>query len=1070
MMAKQLEISLLGGVNLNLNGRPLEKVTSQKAIALFIYLACNRRPIPRDVLAELFYGHLPQSRARANLRVLLSRLRPLNDYLLISRQSVSFNFESNYRLDTAELGTQLAAIGQPETLSPDAAARLESALALHKGDFLAGFHLPDALGFEEWAVVEQERLHRLTVEAMTTLLDFYLESDQYARGIELASRLLQLDSWNEKAHRQMMTLLARSGQRSAALAHYARCKQILAQELGAEPAAETKALFQRIQTLELDAQERARQTIGVYPHNFPRQLTPFFGREMEIAQIVECAANPDCHLLSILGPGGVGKTRLALEAAQVLLQLAGQGQFFAHGLFFTPLASVSSGEFVVSAIAEALNFAFYGPDSPQEQLINYLRQKEMLLILDNFEHLVGAGDLLLDILQNAPQVKLVITSRERLNLRAEWLLPIEGLPYHSPGSAQQPPALRLFAQSAQRVSPRFSFDAEQDAVIKICRQLEGLPLAIELAAALRRFSSCEQIMQQIERSFDSLSVAWRDVPPRHRSLRAVFEHSWNLLTAAERSVFQQLSLFRGGFCQQAAQAVAGASPAMLDALVDKSLLRVDAQRRYYVHQMLRQYAAEKLSRQPEVEESAFTQYSAYYANLLQERAPALKGQGQAAALIEIGLEIDNARRVWNRAAQQVKAGKQTDLALKTLRRAAEALFLFYLLRDWHQEGRDTFARAVLALQSAAERKGQLLNAELLAYQGRFSQFLTHPERARPLFERSLAIFEAEGRPADAALACYGLGYAAHIEGDYPQAAAHFLKSLEFYRMQGKNWGVANALNGLSMAMRRQGDFQKAEAYARRSLNLRQSIGEQRGIAVSLNNLGLIYCATGAYAQAKIALQEGLAITRRLNYKVGMANAYTGLCQAAFRLDEVEAAEKFGRQSLSIYQEIGDCWGAAIAYNNLGQMAVEQGQYARAQGFYGEGIAIYRRIGVKSGLANSLGGLGKARCHLGDFEGAKQNLAEALQLALDIQTRPIALDILMAVAVLWQKEGNAQQSLELLAFIKESSANLDAVREEAAALFADFAGRLSAKVVAEAEAKSRARELDEVAVDVLALLF
>ncbi len=1073
-MEKQLEISLLGGVNLKLDGQPVAEVTSQKAIALFVYLACNQRPISRDALATLFYGHLPQTRARANLRVLLSRLRPLNDYLLISRQTISFNVESNYRLDTAELSAQLNAVEQSETLSFEAATCLERALSLYKGDFLAGFHLPDALDFEEWAVVEQERLHRLGVEAMMRLLDFYLENGRYARGIELALRLLQLDAWNEEAHRQMMTLLARSGQRSAALAHYARCKQVLAQELGAEPAAETKALFQRIQTLELDAQERARQTTGVYPHNFPRQLTPFFGREMEIAQIVECAANPDCHLLSILGPGGVGKTRLALEAAQVLLQLAGQGQFFAHGLFFTPLASVSSGEFVASAIAETLNFSFYGPDSPQEQLINYLRQKEILLILDNFEHLLDAGDLLLEILQNAPQVKLVITSRERLNLRAEWLLPLEGLPYQSPGSAQPPPALRLFAQSAQRVSPQFSFDAERDAVIKICRQLEGLPLAIELAAASTRSNTCQQIARQIERSFDFLSVTWRDVPSRHRSLRAVFEHSWNLLTQAERAVFQQLSLFRGGFFQPAAQATAGASPAMLAALVDKSLLRVDAQQRYYAHQLLRQYAAEKLSQQPEVEESAFIQYSVYYANFLQERAPALKGPGQAAAIAEIGLEIDNVRRIWNRAAQQAEAGKRADLALKTLRRAAESLFLFYLLRDWHQEGRDAFNRAAAALQPSSSRREQRerkrLRAELLAYQARFCQFTAYSEQAQPLFEQSLSIFEELDDAAARAFSLHGLGYAAHTAGNYRQAKAYFLQSLQLYETRDDAWGTANALNGLSLVMRRQGKFQQAEAYARRSLNITRSMGEQRGIATSHNNLGLIYCAIGKYAQARTTLQEGLKISRRLNYQVGIANAYTGLCQAAFRLSEATQAEKFGRQSLNIYQEIGDYWGAAIALNNLGQMAMELGQYAKAQKLYAEGIAIYRRIGIKSGLANSLGGLGKARCHLNDFEGAKQALAEALQLALDIQTRPIALDILLTVAVLWQKEGRARQSLELLAFIKESSANLDAVREEAAALFADYARNLPAQIVTAAEAQSPKQVFDDVTATVLTALF
>jgi DNA-binding SARP family transcriptional activator len=306
-MSDYLEIFLLGGVTIKRNGEPVKALTSRKATALFIYLACHhQQSFSRDTLASLFYGELPQERAMANLRVLLHRLNPLNDYLLVTRQTVAINPDSHYWLDTMTLEQQLAVVAEHtavgDTLWPDMAAQLETALALYQGDFLAGFHLPEAFGFEEWMVVEQERLQRLTVEALGRLVDHYLDTGQYQSGLKQAARLLQLDPLHEAAHRQMMTLLARSGQRSAALAHYERCRQILAAELNVEPAPETTNLYECIQALELAAQEQV-QVPAVRPHNLPRSLSPFIGRDEELAQLAERLLNPACQLLTLVGLG-----------------------------------------------------------------------------------------------------------------------------------------------------------------------------------------------------------------------------------------------------------------------------------------------------------------------------------------------------------------------------------------------------------------------------------------------------------------------------------------------------------------------------------------------------------------------------------------------------------------------------------------------------------------------------------------------------------------------------------------------------------------------------------------------
>ncbi len=886
MTLSLLSISVLGALHVTLDGQPVTGFESARARALLVYLAVESdRPHSRDALAGLLWPDESDRSARNNLRQTLANIRqvigdrtsPGHPFLHVTRDAIQFQTSSDHTLDLDTFSRLLATCAShahrhPEGCKP-CADRMQRAVELYRGDLLDHFFLNDSAPFEEWALVQRESLRRRILEALTTLAEYHARRGAHGPALRFARHQLELDPWREEAHRQAMYSLALSGQRRAALAQYETCRRVLAEELKVEPSAETAALYEGIKAggWTLD--------VGSGTLQLPTPPTPFIGREAELAELANLLTNPACRLVSIVGPGGVGKTRLALAAA------AEQAVGFRHGVAFVPLASISSPDLVISAILAALGVPPQGPRDPKDHLLAYLREREVLLLLDNWEHLGGGTPLLSELLRKAPHVALLVTSRERLNLQGEWVLDLAGLKVpkgRTVAEVEQYSAVELFLQSARRGRSGCSFsDEEKSCIVRICRLVEGMPLAIELAAAWVRSLSCRQIAEEIEKSYGFLTAGPRDLPERHRSMRAVFEHSWGLLGEEEQGVFGKLSVFRGGFRREAAEQIAGASLSILTALIDKSLVRSNGADRYDLHELLRQFAEERLAERGQCEDTR-DRHLAYGVDLAEQAEPHLTGPRQKEWLDRLHDEHDNLRAAlgWALESQQVEAGL----------RLAGALWRFWYIRGGMVEGR-RWLEQMLEYSGAVSPASR---AKALAGAGWIASAQCDYAVATRFTEQALALQRELKDTRSIAVLLNGLGVIASDQGDTAQAKSYLQESLGLFRALGDEDGLARSLDNLANLAFDQGDTPAALALHEESLVHSRKCGDRHMVASSLLNLGWSFLVAGDPARALSYLVESFGIFRELGDHIGTVFCLEGLAGVAgLEQKPLRAAQLFG---------------------------------------------------------------------------------------------------------------------------------------------------------------------------------
>lgn len=981
-----LQLSLFGMPRTHVAGAPIP-ISLDKALALLAYLAVTRTGHRRDLLAAMLWPETDQVHARAYLRNALYVLTKQcgDDCFQSDRQSIALADAPTVQVDVVHFGEAIDA-AQAATQQANEIAALTRAADIAVAPFMAGFSLPDAPEFDEWQRFERASLERTLETALQKLVAYHHAQQDDQTAICYAQRWVALDPLDEQPQRMLMQLFALAGQKADALRQYAEMTRRLDEELGVPPSDATDALYDAIQAGQLTTplsdpapipfalarnghppvtvsppDATAQSTADQAPFdNLPQPLTPFVGREVELIELERMLENPDVRLITIVGPGGMGKTRLALACSA---RQVAQGRF-RDGVAFVSLAPVTDPAHVAATVAATLGYALPSgaphTRTVAEQVMEHLQGKEMLLVLDNFEHLLEATAFVVALLQAAPGVRVLVTSREWLHAKAEHVFPIMGLTHGDPSATEQveeTDAIHLFRRTAQRIAPGLTLTGKDlHHVAEICYLVEGMPLGIELAAAWSDLLSPAEIAAEIRRNLAFLATDARDAPARHHSVRAAFDATWQRLDAPEQDAFVALSVFHGGFTREAAREVAGITLHQLHTLVGKSMVQPDRRQtnrhnRYGMHELLRQYGALKLAQSPATHADVQARHAAYFAAFLEARLGPINGPQQRSVADDIHAEWDNIRAVWRWALDHRH--------MTTLHQSATTLFLFCQLRSHFREGTEMMAAAAACLANVTpSRLRDTTLAQVLNHEGWLRIRLGEFERATAVLEQSRSLYSRSDLPDPAPYMgtdpAPALAIIAAIRGDHATALALGQEALDAARRRADPYNQCHAHYVLTSAHAARGDYTVATHHARQACSLAEAAGNQFFLAVLLDEWGKVARAKGDYAQARQHFQASYTIKRAFNEPEGMA----------------------------------------VALNHLGQLAILQHTPDEAETLYQQAYALYTDIGDRVGLATALRGLAQVACARQDDAAARHDFAQALTIATETAFLPLLFAILI----------------------------------------------------------------------------
>lgn len=953
----RMKLRTLGG--LRLEGATF---TQPKPLLLLAYLALEG-PQARRHLAELFW---PEGDKMKSLSMALTRLQQgAGEVLGVEAGRVWAKVDSDVR-------ALLDALDKNDWQRVD---------ALYGGAYLDGCYLADwSVELEEWVYSTREHLAERVGYALLNQAEISAKRENYqeaARYGERAYRLPGRGAFEPTLLKRLYLLLA-AGSNLSALD--------VRQELESyEPSLQLSPEEARV-TL-------AHASSAAIPSNLPVRRTSFIGRDPELTELSGFLADPACQLLTLLGPAGVGKTRLALQLAQEQLRF---GQF-ADGVYFVSLDALLEPNLILPTLAHALQLSWQGSEDVLEQLSQTIDRRTMLLVCDNFEHLLDGATVLAELVNRCPRLTFLVTSRERLHLEAEQVFPLEGLPYPRAGAlpvseAEHIDAVQLFVQRAQRANPHFELNASNVAdVIALCGLVEGLPLGLELAAGWTRVLSCADIVAELERNLDFLSSETRDIPVRHQSLRATFESSWGLLTPKEQAVLRGLAVFRGGFRREGASRVAGASISLLASLMDKSLLRVSQNGRYDRHSLLYQFTQEKLAEQAHEQACLQAEHASYYLELAERAEAQLRSREQVRWFACLNEELENIRA----ALQYLETQPDMTSAL----RLATALGYFWETQGHYHEGYGYLSQllAKTAGTTVIRTKALLQAAHLSWRQG-------DHQRAQRLYEQSLTQAKALDDKVLWVNALLGLGIIAHVNrGDYDAARSYFQSGLELAKDSEEAALTAYALRQLGALNLDQAHYGQARSHYEESARLYDEVEDPLGRAKSLMNLATVLTYLGDLERAHRLNEESLELFRAVGDRHGEGVALLNLGVDASKKEDRQESIRLYQQSLALFRELGDQRMVSHLLNNLAGVFQTLSKPHQAQSLLTESLTLQRRIGDVSLISHALYLQGKVHSDLGERDKAYRCYQDCIDLCRK-NSENWALMRVLEVLAKWYIEG------------------------------------------------------------------